>query len=44
MAKLHLEVDAQTLETRAMEATDNRTGDATMLPELLSQTPEGRNW
>ena len=38
--KLHLGIDAQTLEIRAMEVTDNRTGDATMLPELLSQIPE----
>ncbi len=37
--KLHLGVDAQTLEIRAMEVTDNRTGDATRLPELLSQIP-----
>ena len=37
--KLHLGIDAQTLEIRAMEVTDNRTGDATMLPELLSQIP-----
>ena len=34
--KLHLGIDAQTLEIRAMEVTDNRTGDATMLPKLLS--------
>lgn len=37
--KLHLGIDAETLEIRAMEVTDNRTGDATMLPELLSQIP-----
>lgn len=37
--KLCLGVDAQTLEIRAMEVTGNRTGDATMLPELLSQMP-----
>jgi hypothetical protein len=37
--KLHLGIDAQTLEIRAIEVTDNRTGDATMLPELLSQIP-----
>lgn len=35
--KLHLGMDAQTLEIPVMEVTDNRTGDATMLPELLSQ-------
>lgn len=38
--KLHLAIDAQTLEIRAMEVTDNRTGDATMLPKLLSHIPE----
>lgn len=38
--KLHLGIDAETLEIRAMEVTDNRTGDATMLPELMSQIPE----
>ncbi len=38
--KLHLGIDAQTLEIRAMEVTDYRTGDATMLPELLSQILE----
>jgi hypothetical protein len=37
--KLHLGIDAQTLEIRAMEVTDNRTSDATMLPELLAQIP-----
>lgn len=37
--KLHLGIDAQTLEIRAMDVTDNHTGDATMLPELLSQIP-----
>ncbi len=37
--KLHLGIDAQALEIRAMEVTDNRTGDATLLPELLSQIP-----
>jgi hypothetical protein len=28
-------IDAQTLEIRAIEVTDNRIGDASMLPELL---------
>jgi hypothetical protein len=37
--KLHLGIDAETLEIRVMEVTDNRTGDATILPELLSQIP-----
>ncbi|HDR9140973.1 IS5-like element ISBvi8 family transposase [Burkholderia vietnamiensis] len=38
--KVHLGIDAQTLEIRAIEVTDNRIGDAPMLPELLSQIPE----
>ncbi len=37
--KLHQGIDAQTLEIRAMGVTDNRTGDATMLPELPLQIP-----
>ena len=37
--KLHLGIDAQTLAIRSIEVTDNRTGDAMMLPELLSQKP-----
>jgi hypothetical protein len=37
--KVHLAIDAQTLEIRAIEVTDNRIGDAPMLPELLSQIP-----
>jgi hypothetical protein len=32
-------IDAQTLEIRAGEVTDNRVGDAPMLPELLGQIP-----
>jgi hypothetical protein len=37
--KLHLGIDANTLEIRAIEVTDNRTGDAAMLPSLLGQIP-----
>lgn len=37
--KVHLGIDAETLEIRAMEVTDNGTGDAPMLPELLRQIP-----
>lgn len=37
--KVHLAIDAQTLDIRAIEVTDNETGDAPMLPELLSQIP-----
>ena len=35
--KVHLGIDAQTLEIRAIEVTDNTIGDAPMLPELLAQ-------
>ncbi|MTD34196.1 transposase [Paludibacterium sp. dN 18-1] len=38
--KLHLGIDAQTLEIRAMEVTDNRTSDTTMLPERQPQIPK----
>lgn len=37
--KVHLGIDANTLEIRAIEVTDNSVGDAPMLPELLSQIP-----
>ena len=37
--KVHLAIDAHTLDIRAIEVTDNGTGDAPMLPELLSQIP-----
>lgn len=30
-------IDAETLEIRAIEVTDNSLGDAQMLPELLNQ-------
>ena len=35
--KVHLGIDAATLEIRAMEVTDNSIGDAPMLPNLLGQ-------
>jgi hypothetical protein len=35
--KVHLGIDASTLEIRAIEVTDNATGDAPMLPCLLDQ-------
>lgn len=38
--KVHLAIDAETLEIRAIEVTDNSVGDAPMLPELLHQIPE----
>jgi hypothetical protein len=37
--KVHLGIDAQTLEIRAIEVTDNSVGDAPMLPELRAQIP-----
>ena len=37
--KIHLGIDAATLEIRAIEVTDNATGDAPMLPCLLDQIP-----
>lgn len=33
--KVHLGIDASTLEIRAMEATDNSVGDAPVLPGCL---------
>ncbi|MBE9610976.1 IS5 family transposase [Chitinilyticum piscinae] len=37
--KVHLGVDAETLEIRAMEITSNSIGDAPVLPDLLAQIP-----
>ena len=37
--KVHLGIDAQTLEIRAIEVTSNAIGDAPMLAELLAQIP-----
>jgi hypothetical protein len=37
--KVHLGIDAQTLEIRAIEITDNAIGDTLMLPKLLAQIP-----
>ena len=36
--KVHLGIDAQTLEIRVVEVTSNAIGDAPMLPELLALT------
>ena len=36
--KIHLGIDEQTLEIRAVEFTSSGIGDAPMLPELLDQT------
>lgn len=35
--KVHLGIDAETMEIRAIEVTSNGVGDAPMLPELLAQ-------
>ena len=35
--KVHLGIDAQTMEIRAIEVTSNSVGDAPVLPELLAQ-------
>jgi hypothetical protein len=37
--KVHIGIDAQTLEIRAIEVTSSSVGDAPMLPELLVQIP-----
>jgi len=37
--KVHLGIDAETLEIRAIEVTSNRLGDAQVLPDLLNQIP-----
>jgi hypothetical protein len=37
--KIHLGIDAQTQEIRAIEVTSNAIGDVPMLPELLAQVP-----
>ena len=36
---MHLGIDAETLEIRAIEVTGNGIGDAPMLPPLLAQIP-----
>jgi Transposase DDE domain len=40
--KIHIGIDEQTLEIRAVEVTSSDIGDAPMLPELLSQIPPGQ--
>ncbi len=37
--KVHLGIDANTLEIRAIEVSDNGVSNAPMLPELLVQIP-----
>ena len=38
--KVHIGIDAETLEIRAIEVTSNRVGDAQVLPDLLNQIPQ----
>ena len=38
--KVHLGIDARSLEIRAIDVTSNSVGDAPMLPELLAQIPK----
>jgi hypothetical protein len=40
--KIHIGIDEETLEVRAVEVTTNNIGDAPMLPELLNQIPPGQ--
>ena len=39
--KIHLGIDEETLEVRAVEITGSHIGDAPVLPDLLSQIPAG---
>ena len=39
--KIHLGIDEETLEIRAVEVTGSYVGDTPVLPDLLSQTPAG---
>lgn len=37
--KVHIGIDAETLDIRAIDVTTNATGDAPVLPDLLAQIP-----
>ena len=39
MRQVHLGIDAETLEIRAIDITGSRIGDAPLLPDLLDQIP-----
>ena len=41
--KIHIGIDEETLEVRAIEVTTSNVGDAPMLPELLDQIPLDQN-
>lgn len=40
--KIHIGIDDNTMEIRAIEVTSNGVGDAPILPELLDQIPPGQ--
>jgi hypothetical protein len=40
--KIHIGIDEQTLEIRAIEATSSSIRDAPILPDLLNQIPPGQ--
>ena len=39
--KVHIGMDAETLEIRAIAVTSSPIGDAPILPELLARIPDG---
>jgi len=41
--KIHIGIDEETLEVRAVEVTTSNVGDAPMLPELLDQIPSDQS-
>ena len=41
--KIHIGIDEETLEVRAVEVTGSNIGDAPMLPELLNQIPSDQD-
>gem|GEM_PF-5609776 len=41
--KIHIGIDEETLEVRAVEVTSSNIGDAPMLPELLNQIPSDQD-
>ena len=41
--KIHIGIDEETLEVRAVEITTSNIGDAPMLPELLKQVPSDQD-
>ncbi|MEP2472844.1 MAG: IS5 family transposase [Paracoccaceae bacterium] len=41
--KIHIGIDEEMLEVRAVEVTTSNVGDAPMLPELLSQIPDDQD-